>query len=96
MHANANKLDEGEYNDKDNGIIAVMDILPRDAPPQDPIITVPDFNDNNVSTSNKLDSDNNGNDPDVQKAHDQDDVGNINDEGQEEKCKLPAGEIQKA
>ncbi len=40
IQANDNEIDDGEYNNEDNGIIEVADIPPGNAPPQNPTIAI--------------------------------------------------------
>jgi hypothetical protein len=81
IQANDNKIDKGKYEDKDDGIIKVADIPPGNAPPQNPIVAIPDSNKDAASTSEDSDSDDNDNkDPDFQDAHDQEDEGKQNAE----------------
>jgi hypothetical protein len=85
IQANDNEIDEGEYDDKDNGIIEVADIPPGNAPLQNPIVAIPDSDEDAASTSKDLDSDDNEDkDPDFQDAHDQEDEGKKNEEEQED------------
>ncbi len=85
IQANDNKIDEGEYDDNDDGIIKVADIPPGNAPPQNPIVAVPDSDEDAASTSKDSDSDDNDDkDPDFQDAHDQEDEGKQNEEEQED------------
>jgi hypothetical protein len=85
IQANDNEIDEGKYDNEDDSIIEVADIPPENAPPQNPIITIPDSNEDAASTSKDLDLDNNDDkDPDFQDAHDQEDKGKQNEEEQED------------
>jgi hypothetical protein len=85
IQANDNKIDEGKYDDKDDGIIKVADIPPGNAPLQNPIVAIPDSDEDAASTSKDLDSDDNEDkDPDFQDAHDQEDEGKKNEEEQED------------
>ncbi len=73
------------YSDKDDGIIEVADIPPGNAPPQNPIVAIPDSDKDTASTSEDLDSDDDDDeDPDFQDAHDQEDEGKQNEEEQED------------
>ncbi len=89
IHANNNKI--GEYNNKDNGIIEVVDIPPGNAPPQNPIIAIHDSAEDAASTSKDSDSDldDDDDDPDFQDAHNHNDEGKQNEEEHQEDDDIP-------
>ncbi len=63
----------------------MADIPPGNAPPQNPIVAIPDSDEDAARTNKDSDSDDNDNeDPDFQDAHDQEDEGKQNEEEQED------------
>ncbi len=63
----------------------MADILPKNAPPQNPIVPIHNSNKDAASTSKDSDSDDDDDkDPDFQDAHDQEDEGEQNEEEQED------------